>query len=61
MSDVSIRLIDMNSKAIWMEHLDAFDGQYNRAFDRGDLASGIYMLQIHTSEGSITRKIVINK
>jgi hypothetical protein len=60
-SDVTLRLIDMNGKSIWMEQLDAFNGDYRREFDRGDLASGIYMLQIHTNEGSITRKVTINK
>ena len=60
-SDVTLRLMDMNGKAIWEEMINNHEGAYQQRFDRGDLSSGVYMLQIHNREGTIMRKVVINK
>ncbi|MCH8546931.1 MAG: GEVED domain-containing protein [Cryomorphaceae bacterium] len=60
-SDVTLRLMDMNGKAIWEELLKNHDGAYHQRFERGDLSSGVYMLQIHNREGTIMRKVVINQ
>ncbi|MCC5916311.1 MAG: T9SS type A sorting domain-containing protein [Cryomorphaceae bacterium] len=60
-SDVTIRLLDLNGKMLWTEHRNQHEGMYRQNFDRGDLAAGIYMLQIHNRDGMIVRRVVINK
>jgi hypothetical protein len=60
-SDVTIELLDLTGKSLWMEQLEAFSGPFNRRFDRRDLASGSYMLRINNRDGTITKRIIINK
>jgi hypothetical protein len=60
-SDVSIELLDLSGKSVWMEHHTRYSGVYSRDFDRGDLAAGVYILRINNRDGIITRRVVINK
>ncbi|MCC5918643.1 MAG: T9SS type A sorting domain-containing protein [Cryomorphaceae bacterium] len=59
--DVTIQLLDLSGKVVWMEHKKTFSGTYSKTFDRGDLASGAYMLRINNRDGIITRRVVIGK
>jgi hypothetical protein len=60
-SDVGIELLDLSGKSIWTEHHNSFSGVYSKDFDRGDLASGVYILRINNRDGVITRRVVISK
>ena len=60
-SDVSIELLDLSGKSVWMEHHARYSGLYSKDFDRGDLASGVYMLRINNRDGIITRRVMISK
>ncbi len=59
--DVDLRLVDIHGKAIWKTLLQNHEGLYHQRFERGDLSSGVYMLQIHNRDGTIIKKLVISK
>ncbi|MCC5916441.1 MAG: T9SS type A sorting domain-containing protein [Cryomorphaceae bacterium] len=60
-SDITIELLDLSGKTIFLEHHKGFSGVYQKDFDRNDLSSGMYMLRINNRDGIITRRVVIGK
>jgi hypothetical protein len=53
-----IALYSVTGQMILKETLNNFAGDYNNAFNINGLAQGVYMLQIKSSKGIITHKIV---
>ncbi|MCC5916032.1 MAG: T9SS type A sorting domain-containing protein [Cryomorphaceae bacterium] len=60
-SDVSIELLDMRGRILWFQSLQNHTGQYRESFDQSSFSSGSYMLRIHTRDGLISKKVVIQQ
>ena len=52
----SVVLTDLNGRTVKSQKLDTVDAQINVS----DLATGIYMMNVNTDQGSITKKIIKN-
>ena len=60
-SEVTIELLDLSGRSIWMDKQDEFSGPYNHRFSRSDLSSGTYLLRINNHDGMITKRVIITK
>ena len=56
--DYYISICNMMGQVIYKETLNNFAGEYVNTLNVSDFAKGVYMLQIKSSKGIITRKIV---
>ena len=57
--DLSISILNILGEKVYSESLKNFEGKYNRSIDLTDYQKGIYLLQITSEKGSITKKIVV--
>jgi len=56
--DYSITIYSVTGQAIYNESLPNFIGEYSNKLNISNFAQGVYLLQIKSSKGIITRKIV---
>ena len=59
-SDITVQILDNNSKEVYTETLLGFEGDYNREFDLSGKSKGNYVIKISQNGKSTTRKIVLN-
>ncbi|MCB0634077.1 MAG: PDZ domain-containing protein [Saprospiraceae bacterium] len=55
----TVRLVDVNGKAVFQETINRFDGYYNQQIDLKDVTPGNYFLQVRQGERVVTEKIVV--
>ena len=58
--DITIQVLDGNSKEVFSEKINDFEGGYSKEIDLGGRSKGNYFLKIVQGEKSITKKIVLN-
>ena len=59
-SDITVQILDNNSKEVYTETLLGFEGDYNREIDLSGKSKGNYVIKISQNGKSTTRKIVLN-
>lgn len=59
-NDFLIKILDGNSKEVYRETLDDFQGDYTKEIDISDKSKGTYLLKIMQGKKSYTLKIVVN-
>ena len=57
--NVYLSITNYLGEVIFTEELKDQEGQYNKTFDLGNKANGIYMLNITTNNQNINQRIVI--
>ena len=58
--DINIEILDANSKVIFSENNNDFEGDYSKEIDLGNKSKGNYFLKIVQNNKSTTKKIVLN-
>ena len=56
--DYNINIYNVMGQVVYHETLHNFMGEYDNTFNLNNFAQGVYMLQIKSSKGIITRKVV---
>ena len=56
--DYNITIYNVTGQAIYTEKLNNFVGDYSNTINFSEFAQGVYLMQIKSSKGMITRKIV---
>lgn len=56
---VEISLLSVDGKLIKTVNVDAYDGPVT--LDLGEIAAGVYLTKVKTDDGSITKKVIIQK
>ena len=59
-SELSIKIYNLDGKEILGRYFDAFDGTYSETIDLSGQSEGIYLLEIEKNGKRLTRKIAIN-
>ena len=59
-SELSIKIYNLDGKEILGRYFDAFDGTYSETIDLSGQSEGIYLLEIENNGKRLTRKIAIN-
>jgi hypothetical protein len=57
--DIQINLYNVVGQLVKQDFRNNFSGQFNEPYDVSNLTKGIYLLQIHTSKGNLTRKVSV--
>jgi hypothetical protein len=57
--DIYIEFLDMRGMKVRGEHLKNHSGHFRKEYDLGNVAAGSYVLRLHTSEGIINRRVII--
>ncbi len=56
--DLRIRLYDLSGKAVFQDQQQNVQS-YNRSISLGDMAAGVYLLQVETSRGRASKRVVV--
>ena len=59
--DIDLRIHNIFGEVIFSETLEYFSGYYNRALDMTPYPNAIYVLQLNTQNGTLTKKLVLEK
>ena len=59
--DIDLRIHNILGEVIFSETLEYFSGYYNRALDMTSYPNAIYVLQLNTQNGTLTKKLVLEK
>jgi len=59
--DIDLRIHNILGEVIFSETLEYFSGYYNRALDMTPYPNAIYILQLNTQNGTLTKKLVLEK
>ena len=59
--DIDIRIHNILGEIIYSETLAYFSGDYNRTVDMTPYPNAIYILQLNTKNGTLTKKLVLEK
>ena len=59
--DIDLRIHNILGEVIFSETLEYFSGYYNRALDMTPYTNAIYILQLNTQNGTLTKKLVLEK
>jgi hypothetical protein len=57
--DFDITIYNVTGQAVYKETLNRFLGSYHQELNTADFAQGVYLMQIKSSKGTITRKVVV--
>jgi hypothetical protein len=55
----TIRISDPSGKAVMKETFERFSGEFRRSYDLSKIAKGVYVLEIISSERTISKKLVV--
>ena len=55
-----VNLVSITGEIVFTETMNNFTSKYKRAVDLSNLAPGVYFVNIHTDNDTITRKVVKN-
>ena len=55
----TVRISDPSGKALLQETFERFSGEFRRSYDLSKIAKGVYVLEIISSERTISRKLVV--
>jgi PKD repeat protein len=55
-----VNLVSITGEIVFTETMNNFNSKYKRSVDLSNLASGVYFVNIHTDNDTITRKVVKN-
>lgn len=58
MDNYTIRLVNITGQTIYSESLNSFSGSYNQSLDMNQMASGLYLLQLVSSQGTTSIKVI---
>ncbi len=58
--DITVKVMDNNSKEIFSDKLKNFTGEYSKEIDLSGKSKGNYIVKIIAGDKSITKKIVLN-
>ncbi len=58
--DVQITVIDMLGRVVYKEPLGLVPSNYQKSIDLSRQSKGVYLVQVNTSDKTITKKIVVN-
>jgi hypothetical protein len=59
-SDITVKVLDNNSREVFSDKLKNFSGEYSKEIDLSGKSKGSYIIKIIAGEKSITKKIVLN-
>jgi len=57
--DFNITIYNVTGQAVYKETLNNFVGSYYNEINVNDLAQGVYLMQVKSSKGAVTQKIVV--
>jgi len=57
--ELVIHLINLTGQRVYTEHYNSFSGVYQKDISVGNLPAGVYFLEINTSKGLTSKKILI--
>ena len=57
--DFNITIYNVTGQAVYKETLNNFVGSYHNEINVNDLAQGVYLMQVKSSKGATTQKIVV--
>ena len=61
LTNVSFKVYDVLGQVLYQEDIPNISKKYSKEFDISKFVEGIYYLQMRTNEGTVNRKILINK
>lgn len=56
---VRVRIMNMQGREIFIEHLEPFEGEYHRDIELNRVAAGVYLLQIEQGGSVFSKKIIV--
>ncbi len=56
-TDLNMQLVNVTGMVVWTDSRTAFAGTYRHKIDMDQLPKGVYLLQITTADGNVTRRI----
>lgn len=58
-NQLATRLMDINGRVLFSDELSAMNGEFLKSYDIREYAAGVYFLQVISSKGTSTHKLVI--
>ncbi|MCX8148144.1 fibronectin type III domain-containing protein [Thermaurantimonas aggregans] len=59
LNELPVRIIDLTGRTMHTARITSANGQFNHAFDLRRLPAGTYFVQIETTAGTLTRRIIL--
>jgi hypothetical protein len=56
--DTEIRVVDVNGREMYFKTLKNFKGKYSNEIELGDVAKGIYFLQVFQNGKQMVKKLI---
>jgi len=57
--DFNITIYNVTGQEVYKEKLNNFIGSYNNEININDFAQGVYLMQVKSSKGAVTQKVVV--
>ena len=57
--NLSLRIVNVRGEEVYKESMQEFEGQYFKSIDLNTYNKGIYLLEIHTNQGIINKKLIL--
>ena len=57
--DLNVRIVNMIGEFTLIENLEQFTGKYTQSINLTEKASGVYFLEIITSDGVLNHKLIL--
>ena len=56
---IEVRVVNLVGEIIFVEKLEDFEGEYTHPFNLSEYSKGIYLLELDTDDGIISKKLIL--
>jgi PKD repeat protein len=58
---VEVKVLNATGQTVWVRSMDSVNGLQHQSIDLSEASAGLYLLQLTTEEGVVTRRIAVQK
>ena len=56
---IEVRILNLEGEIVFTENLEEFEGEYIHSFNLGEYSKGVYLLELDTDNGLISKKLIL--